>query len=729
MKPFRSLLITTLAITAGMAAQAQSPAIRWMKPGAAEFTRIVFSPDGNTIAHTCTDGVQFVHTGTGESRAIFSPGSDQVAFSPDGSRIFCTFPLNNLTSRAYLLDAATFRVVDTVRIHVTRGIGLVAFTRDGSGLVIRSNDARLLLWDLKMGKVRSELTGMGAGGFALSPKEDLMAALFGSHIQIYDTRNGDRLGSTSLPHEGVPFTLRFSPDGEHVLIGTINQKNETSLIVWDHRERKTVRQIPLPSRGPLARVTEEPRLVVTRDGRFAALSTGSDSSLLFVDVETGAPGTGLYFNTPVYRAEFSPDGRYLAIAGPGLHIHLLDAATWSYLRDLPLGGVARGDWLAASPDGRLVASAATEVDDRVRVWDVATGAPVRTFIHSPLVSGPPSFTPDGTGLMLPVECDDDDYTAEIRSLESGNSLGTLVCDAGRNWQRMVALHPDGRHQLVMRKDEWRLIDVMTQVVKSSGAHPQITGAALSRDGRHICTSGDNGRLRVFDAATGELLNDIQAGGSGYVNMAITVNGDYVIASQEERDMHLWGIRTNEYRVLEGSGFGMSGVACSPDGRLVFGTSYDGNIYIWRISDGLRLYTYSAPWLDGDGGWTDIVIAPDFSSFTTIGGYGAVVNWSTEPLKAMSVPSSPAMAPGSIHLAAYPNPAAAATEIRLHLAHPAHGALRVYDALGRTAATLAEGAFEAGDHTYMLDSGLPPGHYIVGIQVEGGTVVCPLVRVE
>lgn len=75
----------------------------------------------------------------------------------------------------------------------------------------------------------------------------------------------------------------------------------------------------------------------------------------------------------------------------------------------------------------------------------------------------------------------------------------------------------------------------------------------------------------------------------------------------------------------------------------------------------------------------------------------------------------------------PNPASSAAIIGYNLPAPAHVLVRVYDIVGRTVATPAEGASEAGDHTVTLDcSGLPPGTYPYEVRAGAERVVGTIV---
>ena len=70
---------------------------------------------------------------------------------------------------------------------------------------------------------------------------------------------------------------------------------------------------------------------------------------------------------------------------------------------------------------------------------------------------------------------------------------------------------------------------------------------------------------------------------------------------------------------------------------------------------------------------------------------------------------------------YPNPFNPVTTIRYELPEPAHVTLRVYDALGREAATLVNQQETAGQHSVQYDAGsLASGVYLYRITFESGS---------
>ncbi len=66
-------------------------------------------------------------------------------------------------------------------------------------------------------------------------------------------------------------------------------------------------------------------------------------------------------------------------------------------------------------------------------------------------------------------------------------------------------------------------------------------------------------------------------------------------------------------------------------------------------------------------------------------------------------------------AAFPNPTRGAATVRFTLAETGRASVRVYDALGRLVATLAEGELAAGRHEAAVADGLAAGVYVVRLQ--------------
>src|SRR5262245_26639926 len=96
------------------------------------------------------------------------------------------------------------------------------------------------------------------------------------------------------------------------------------------------------------------------------------------------------------------------------------------------------------PDGRHALSASGEV---LKVWDLQSGAVVRTLKGYPAGSWPIAVMPDGRRTLFVTW----DYLFKVRDLASGADVHTLKGHTGR--VRAVAVTPDGRRAVSSSYDK------------------------------------------------------------------------------------------------------------------------------------------------------------------------------------------------------------------------------------------------------------------------------------
>jgi len=92
----------------------------------------------------------------------------------------------------------------------------------------------------------------------------------------------------------------------------------------------------------------------------------------------------------VAEIAFSPDGRLLAVAS-SIGVYLYAAADLREVRFLPTDSPVRS--VAFSPDGQLLASASW--DCTIRLWNVTSGALIRTLTGHTSNVNSVAFSPDG----------------------------------------------------------------------------------------------------------------------------------------------------------------------------------------------------------------------------------------------------------------------------------------------------------------------------------------------
>jgi WD40 repeat protein len=300
------------------------------------------------------------------------------------------------------------------------------------------------------------LTGSGA------PAKDGTGELSGE-ARLWDAATGEPAGPP-LEHPRLIQAVAFSPDGRTFATGSV-----------DRQARLWLTGPAAPLGPPLATKGAVETLTFSPDGR--SLLAGSlcdrDGGYLWTVPQSPADPLPLRQEAAVQGLALAPDGRTLltpARAGDRWGGRLWDLATGKPLRQFVGQGIVRG--VALSPDGRLAATASE--DTTVRLWDTTTGRPAATPLRNPDGVFHVVFRPDGHELLV-----SGGNFARHWHVE-GRPRGEPVKLVG--WCRGAAFSPDGRK--VLAGDEvgvaWWDADSGRPVGRSQQSEGGIRSVAVAR---------------------------------------------------------------------------------------------------------------------------------------------------------------------------------------------------------------------------------------------------------
>ncbi|MDJ0782266.1 MAG: WD40 repeat domain-containing protein, partial [Desulfosarcinaceae bacterium] len=117
----------------------------------------------------------------------------------------------------------------------------------------------------------------------------------------------------------------------------------------------------------------------------------------------------------------------------------------------------------------------------------------------------------------------------------------------------------------------------------------VRAVSFSPDGRTLVSGSEDNTVRLWDAATGEALQELK-GHTGYVwSVSFSPDGQIIASGSADKTMRIWDAATGE-AVLEIKGHtgSVRSVSFSPDGQTLVSGSEDNTVRLWDAATGEAL---------------------------------------------------------------------------------------------------------------------------------------------
>jgi WD40 repeat protein/serine/threonine protein kinase len=479
----------------------------------------------------------------------------RVTFSPTDRHLAS----GDLDGNVNIWDAWTGNEMHTLRAHHKR-VWALAFSPDGRFLATGGREDHLVkVWDVADGRLVHEFRNHtdGINALAFSP-------------------GGKRLGSASMDRTVRLWDL---DSGKEVL-------------TFDEHAQ------PLAPNG-LAFCADGQRLTsVSVDGVVKVWDAATGETVSTFHGELGW----------VASAAFSRDGRSVALGGEIGTVKVYQRDPWKEVRALE-AHASLVHYLALSPDGLRLAS--TGEDRTVKVWDVATGHEALLLdIHSSKITSL-AFSPDGHRLASAssdntVRISDGTPWVDFEKGEPGTAHDHKVVEVAffspdKDSQRLISASWDTTVKIWDLNAGERGMSTPRLVRTVPGLPADLTGVALSGDGRRFAVSSLDGTATICDVHTGEKICTLRGKPGPVYGLAFNPRCNELASAHYDGMINVWDIEDIERRrvgeanvpkfPITAHADAVFGVTYSADGRFLAsagGRDQQNNLCVWEAATGKNI---------------------------------------------------------------------------------------------------------------------------------------------
>ncbi len=141
----------------------------------------------------------------------------------------------------------------------------------------------------------------------------------------------------------------------------------------------------------------------------------------------------------------------------------------------------------------------------------------------------------------------------------------------------------------------------------SGHKNWVRSAAFSPDGRLLASGTWHKTVMVREVSSGRLLHTLSGHSDLVFSVAFSPDGRLLASGSTDNTVKIWEVASARLlHTLSGHGNGVIGVAFSPDGRLLASGSGDNTVKIWEVASARLLHTFS-----GHSHWVlGVAFSPD-----------------------------------------------------------------------------------------------------------------------
>ena len=148
------------------------------------------------------------------------------------------------------------------------------------------------------------------------------------------------------------------------------------------------------------------------------------------------------------------------------------------------------------------------------------------------------------------------------------------------------------HWATAEAGQVRVWDIATGKPKWVAYEPRgVRAVAISPDGTLVASGNFGGQLRLRDAATGAIKQELQETAGSIERLSFSSDGRRIATSSNGQTVRIWDLASGtEVRSFPGHTQNIYWVEFSPDDKLLVTASQDKTVRIWNVADGSLKHT-------------------------------------------------------------------------------------------------------------------------------------------
>jgi WD40 repeat protein len=226
----------------------------------------------------------------------------------------------------------------------------------------------------------------------------------------------------------------------------------------------------------------------------------------------------------------------------------------------------------------------------------------------------------------------------IRFFQPSGEHFALMLTGGTPWQAKARQFSDTYKLLTIPyEDPGELAALLSRLPQGGGLQPtlrshtaSVCSVAVTADGRKVISASDDKTLKVWDLASGQVVQTFLGHSDGVSSVALTPDDKYAVSGSDDKTIRVWDFASGkELRALRGHDSKIWSVAVASNGDRIVSGGADKTVKIWDRSSGELLQTYSGRTVAGEGEtvsepvWS-VAVTPDTTRL--VAGAESVLLW-------------------------------------------------------------------------------------------------------